>query len=447
MRFRGLLVAVVVLAALGGAVYWSNKVKKAQEGKPAADAPPQILTIPEAQFQRLELRKAGSEPVVLQKNASGRWEMLSPPNWAVDQDAVGGIVNTLASLASSRLVEEKTTDLSPFGLAAPLLNVTIGRRDGKTQRLLLGDDSPAGGGTFAKLDGDPRVFTIASYSKSGLEKTARDLRDKRLLTFDPEKLTRVELVAKGQTTEFGRNSQNEWQIIRPRPLRADGGQVEELVRRLTEARMDATVTDEDEKKAASSFSGAAPAGVARTTDASGTQQIEIRKDKEGSYYARSSAIEGVHRVASDVGVGLEKSLDDFRNKKVFDFGFSDPVKVEIRDGARQAAYQKLPDKWMSGSTQMDAATVNAVVDRLRNLTAAKFVDRGLTAPIFEAAVTSNGGKRVEKVFISKEGADFFARREGEPSVYQLDAQAVADLQKVASAVKAYQPPKPDTKKK
>ena len=190
----------------------------------------------------------------------------------------------------------------------------------------------------------------------------------------------MELVAKGQTIEFGRNSQNEWQIIRPRPLRADGGQVEELVRRLTEARMDATVTDEDEKKAASSFSGATPAGVARTTDAAGTQQIEIRKDKEGSYYARSSAIEGVHRVASDVGVGLDKSLDDFRNKKLFDFGFSDPAKVEIRDGARQAAYQKLPDKWMSGSTQMDAATINAVVEKLRDLTAAKFVDSRLDAP-------------------------------------------------------------------
>jgi len=96
---------------------------------------------------------------------------------------------------------------------------------------------------------------------------------------------------------------------------------------------------------------------------------------------------------------------------------------------------------------MDAATVNAVVDKLRDLTAAKFVDRGLSAPIFEATVTSNGGKRVEKVLISKEGADFFARRENEPSVYQLDAQAVADLQKAASTVKAYQLPKPDTKKK
>ena len=42
--------------------------------------------------------------------------------------------------------------------------------------------------------------------------------------------------------------------------------------------------------------------------------------------------------------------------------------------------------------------------------------------VFEATVTSNDGKRVEKVTIRKQGTDYFAQREGEPSIYQLDAQ-------------------------
>ena len=33
MRIRGLLVALAVLAVLGGGIYWSNKVKQAEEGK------------------------------------------------------------------------------------------------------------------------------------------------------------------------------------------------------------------------------------------------------------------------------------------------------------------------------------------------------------------------------------------------------------------------------
>ena len=42
--------------------------------------------------------------------------------------------------------------------------------------------------------------------KSSLDKRPDDLRDKRLLTFDSDKLTRVELQAKGQAIEFGKNT-------------------------------------------------------------------------------------------------------------------------------------------------------------------------------------------------------------------------------------------------
>ncbi len=446
MRFRGLLIALAVLAALGGGIYWSNKVKKAQEGKPSPDAPPAILTIPEDQFRRIEIRKAGGEPLVLQKADSGKWEMTSPPKWPADQDAVSGIVNTLSSLTSGRLVEEKTADLGQFGLAAPGFEIIVTRKDGKTQKLLIGDDSPAGGGSFAKLDGDPRIFTIASYSKTSLDKTPRDLRDKRLLTFDSEKLSRVDLTAKGQTIEFGKNAQNEWQIIKPQPFRADGGQVEDLIRKLTDAKMDSPATEEDDKKAASAFAGATLVGVARVTDAAGTQQLEVRRDKDKNYYARSSVVEGVHKVTSDLGESMDKGLADFRNKKLFDFGFSDPSMLEIRDGTRQATYLKQTDKWMSGSTQMDATTVNALMDKLRDLAAINFVDSGFTTPVFEAAVTWNGGKRVEKVLISRQGTRSFAKRENEPSIYELDPKALDELQKAASEIKAYQPPKPEKKK-
>jgi hypothetical protein len=447
MRFRGLLIAVATLALLAGAVYWSNRSEKAKAGKPAPDAPPQILSIAADQIQRMEIRGAASEPVVLQKNAGGTWEMATAPKWPVDQDAANAIVSTLSSLASERLVEEKAADLGQFGLASPAVEITAGLKDGKSRKLLIGDDSPAGGGSFVKLDGDSRVFTIAAYNKAALNKTPRDLRDKRLMVFDAEKLARVELTAKGQTVEFGKNSLNEWQIIKPQPLRADGSQVDDLVRALADARMEPSTSDEDDKKNAAAFAGATLVAIARVTDASGTKQLEIRRDKDKNCFARASAVEGVFKVASELGSGLDKGLADFRNKKLFDFGFSDPGKVEIRDGAKQAAYQKLPDKWMSGPTQVDATTVNNLIDKLRDLTATGFVERALPAPVFEATVTSENGKRVEKVLIAREGTNCFAKRENEPVIYELDGKAVEELQKAASDVKAYQLPKPEAKKK
>lgn len=446
MRIRGLLIAVAVLAALAGGVWWSQKAKKAEEGKPLPDAPPKILTIPEDQIRQIEIRKPGTEATIVRKNDQGKWEMTAPAPLPVDQDAMSSMVSTLSSLDSSRLVEEKTSDLAQFGLSSPSLEVTVARKDGKTSKLLLGDESPAGGGNFAMLAGDPRVFTIAGYNKTSLDKTARDLRDKRLLTFDSEKLTRVELAAKGAPLEFGKNAQNDWQIIKPKPLRADGGQVEELIRKLKDARMDTSGTAEDEKKWAREFDKAKKVAVASVTDAAGTQRIEVRKDKDNNYYARSSVVEGTHKLTSYIGDGLDKGLDDFRNKKLFDFGWSDPTKVEIRDGAKQFTFQKSGEKWMSGSKQMDSASVQSVIDKLRDLSSVKFPDKGFTTAFLEVKVTSNDGKRVEKVLVSKSGNSYFAVRENEPAVYELEARLVEELQRAVSEVKEAQPQK-DTKKK
>lgn len=439
MRLR-LLIAAVLLAVLAGAAYWSNKHEKAEEGKPAAEASPKVLSIPEDQIKQVELKKGDGTAVVLTRGGDGKWQITAPEPLRADQDTVSSLINTVSSLPSDRLVEEKTADYGPFGLDKANLEVTVTKKDGKTEKVLVGDETPTGSGFFARLAGDPRVFSIATSNKSSLDKTAKDLRDKRLLTFDSDKLSRVELIAKSQAVEFGKNGQNEWQIVKPKPLRADGWAVEELVRKLKDAKMDTSVSDEDAKSAASSFASGTRVAVAKVTDASATQEIEVRKSKE-NYFGKSSAVAGVHKVANDVGEGLNKGVDDFRNKKVFDFAFNDPNKLEVRDGAKSRVFQKSGEKWTSEGKQMDSTSVQALVDKLRDLSAAKFVDQGFTTPAIEVTVTSGDGKRVEKVLISKSGSGYVAKRDNEVALYELDTKAVEELQRAAADVKE-PPPAP-----
>ena len=379
MKPRGLLAAVIVLAALGGLLYWSNRKQKADAAKPATDtaATTKILSIPEDQIKEVSIKKTGTEPTALQIGADGKWQLTEPKPQRADQDTAKSLVSSLATLNADKVVEDKATDLSPYGLAAPTLDVTVTKKDGKAQDVLVGDDTPTGGGAYAKLAGDPHVYTIASYVKTSIDKTPNDLRDKRLLTFDQDKLTRVDVQpAKGDTIEFGKNNQNDWQILKPKPLRADGSQVEELIRKLKDAKMDATISDEDAKKAAAAYASGTKVATASVTDASGTETLEVRKDKDKNYYAKSSAVDGVYKVTADLGDGLDKKVDDFRNKKLFDFGWTDPNKIEIG----KATFEKSGDKWMSGAKQMDAPSVQNVVDKLRDLTAAKFVDVAAAQP-------------------------------------------------------------------
>lgn len=430
MKPKGLLIAVVLLAVLGGAVWYSNKKEASAGDKKGTDASTKILAIPDDQFQEIQIRKVSGETEKLVREG-GKWRLTEPKPLPADQDAVSSMVTSLGALNADRVVEEKADDLKQFGLADPTLRVQIKRKDGKTDEVLIGDDMPTGSGAYAMKAGDPKVYAIAAFTKSAVDKRAEDLRDKRLLTFDQDKLTRVDLAAKGQPVEFGKDAQNEWQLVKPRPLRADSSAVNGLVDKLRDAKMDLTST----KDAAKGFASSPRIAVATLTDASGTQTLEVRKDKDKNYYAKSSAVEGIYNVAADVGDALDKGLDDFRNKKVFDFGFSDPSKVELKG----ASYTKSGDKWTANGKTMDNGSVQNLIDKLRDLSAAKFGEKGGGEPVFDAAVTSNNGKRVEKVTIRKQGNQYFAQRENEPSIYELDAKAVGDLEKAAADVKEAAP--------
>jgi Domain of unknown function (DUF4340) len=439
MKLSRLVIALVILAGMAGALWYSNKKEDEKAKNPAPDTTTKILSLKEESVVGLEIKKRAGEDTVLSKNDSGVWSITAPAPLPADQAAVSGVVGAAGNLAADRMIDDNVTDLASYGLAPAADEVVFRMKDGKTKTLLIGDSNPTGNDVYAKLADDTHLYTMGSASKTSFDKESKDLRDKRLLTFDQEKATRVELNAKKEAIEFGRINQTDWQILKPKPLRADGFAVEELVRKLKEANMDTSVSPEDAKKAAAAFATATPVATVKITDPGGTQTIEVRKVKgkdSEDYYAKSSVVDGVYKVSKDLGTGVDKGLDDFRNKKVFDFGFSDPTKIDFKDGARSASYQKSGDKWMSNGKPMESTTVQALVDKLRDLAATKFVDGGFGVTQVEIAVVSNDGKRTERVYIAP-GTDgkFIAKREGEAAMYELDGNAVAELRGVAADVK------------
>jgi Domain of unknown function (DUF4340) len=444
MKFARLLIAAAVLAGLGGLLWWSNRTEAAKAGKPDPKAAPKILDLKETDVKQVEVQHRDGETTVVKRDASGKWSITAPQPLAADQSAVSAVTTAASSLSSDRLVDENATNLPSYGLDPPLLTVTLTMADGKTHILRIGEDTPTGGDAYAMLDGDKRLFTIASFGKTSLDKQSKDLREKHLLMFDQDKLSRVELEPAGKPPlEFGRAG-TDWQILKPKPMRADGFQVDELVRKLKDAAMDAAETDP--KAAAAAFASGQKTAIAKVTGAEGTQTLEVRKSKD-DYYAKSSMLDGAYKITKEVGDGLDKSLEDFRNKKVFDFGFNDPNRIEIKDGAQSKVIEKSGENWTSGGKTMDSISVQNLIDKLRDLAATKFADSGSTTPgastNLELTVVSNDGKRTEKVQIAAEGSNFLARRENDSSLYQLDGKAVNDLRDAANGVK--EPPPPETK--
>ncbi len=444
MKFARLLIAAAVLAGLGGVLYWSNRSEAAKARKPDPKAPPKILDLKDTDIKQIEIRHRDGETTVVKRNDAGKWSITAPQPLAADQSAVAGLTTAVSTLTSDRVVDENASNLASYGLDPARIGITLTMADGKTHVLRIGEDTPTEGDSYAMLDGDKRLFTIASTSKMALDKQSKDLREKHLLTFDQDKLSRVELEVAGKPPlEFGRAG-TDWQILKPKPMRADTFQVDDMVRKLKDASMD---TDADPKAAASAFASGQKTATAKVTGAEGTETLEVRKDKD-DYYAKSSMLDGAYKITKDVGDALNKSLEDFRNKKVFDFGFNDPNRIEVKDGTQTKVIEKSGQNWTSGGKTMDSISVQNLIDKLRDLAATKFADSGFTTPSLELTVVSNDGKKTEKVQIAAAGSDFLARRENDSSLYQLDSKAVNDIREAAAGV---QPPPPaetkDGKKK
>jgi len=434
VRGRGLLIATVLFCILAGLIYWSNKRKAAEEAKAPPSTTTAVLRVPQADVTGISIQKKDGTAVVLEKTGAD-WRMVEPKSYPVDSDAVSSFLSSVSTVDASSVVEDKPTDIAQFGLTHPSLTVTLTMKDGKKKNLLIGDEAPTGGDVYAKTESKPAVYVVASYTKTSLDKGVNDFRDKRLLTFNQDKLTSVELDSKGQDIVFGKNNQNDWQIVKPKPMRADGLQVEELIRKLKDAKMDLSVSADDHKKADSAFASGTPVATVKVADASGTQELTVKK-KDADYYAKSSVVPGAYKVTTELGEGLAKSLDDFRNKKLFDFAFTDPDRIEIQDGSKHYAFTRSGDNWSANGKQMDIISVQALIDKLRDLSATKFVDSGtMPATTMTITVVSGNNKRTERVNLGKSGTDYFAQREGEPTIYQVDAKAVQDIETAAGDVK------------
>src|SRR6185369_705904 len=152
-----------------------------------------------------------------------------------------------------------------------------------------------------------------------------------------------------------------------------------------------------------------------------------------------------YKVPNELGDAVNKDAEDFREKRVFDFAEQDPDKVEFHDGSKGYVLTRSGEDWLSDGKKMDPVTVQEFLRSIRTLTATKFASSGFSNPALSLVVTSDNGKRVEKVDVAKGGSGYLAKRADGPALFALDAKPVEDIQKAANDLKPAEVPAPAKK--
>jgi len=441
MKANPLFVAAIVLVVLGAAVYYTSENPPSVEDNDS----PLLLDVKHQDIQEIEIRRPTGDPMAFVRGKDDHWDFKGDVGYPADDAAVGLMATNLDGLRADRLVDPQTSDWRPYGLEDEgNLAVSMTPKGGETSTIIFGNETPTGSGVFARLVGDPRLFTVYSYVKTSFDKPLFDWRDKRLLQVESDSVSEVQLRAGLNRFVFQSASSGEWSILEPVAVRADDFAVGELVRAIQGAEMTEVLAADEAARLSRAFSR--PYVQARVDDGE-SHSLTVARSGDG-YFAKTSDMDGVFGVSPALVESLDRELNDLREKKLFDFGFDPVHSIEVQDGDRSVRITKSDSDWMLASENdraLDPEKVQTLIDALRNLAAVEFVSdaewaqraNGLANPAIKAIVASGAEseQRRETVILSSPSLpSVFAARVGEPSTYRVEQAASQELKRALGSL-------------
>lgn len=144
----------------------------------------------------------GKTPVVLAKK-DNQWRLSVPFDSAADFGAVDGLVGRLfQGQMKSFVADDGTKEFKKYGLDTPAATVTIGAGAGKYELALGGKDGA--GNVYARIGGQPAVFTLEASLLDDLTRPAGDLRQKDVFEFRTFTALSLSVTRGGQTWTMAR---------------------------------------------------------------------------------------------------------------------------------------------------------------------------------------------------------------------------------------------------
>jgi hypothetical protein len=441
--FRSLLVLAALLAGLVAYLYFVDAKKPVAETEEKA----KVFTGVEADtIEEIKIDTVTGEKATVQKSADG-WKLASPTPARADDTEMTSLTSSLASVTIERVVDEAPKNLGDYGLKEPVVQVSFKTKGAKDFRTLeLGTKTPAGSDMYAKVVGDKKVFLVQAYLDSTFNKKPFDLRDKKVLSFDREKVDRVE-IANGDSVVTLVKGAGDWRVTSPVEARGDFGAIEQLVSRVQSTQMKSIVNDAatDLKQ----YGLDKPSTVVTVGLGSARAGLAIGSKAEGGdVYARDVSKSSVVTVGADLLTDLQKNATEYRRKDVFEFRPYNLSRLEITRGADSVTFERLKgkgkdgaDAWQNVKTRKpaDSTKFESFLAKLSALRAQSFADAktktGLEQPVLVAKTTFDDGKKTEAVRFGREGAKAYAGRADEPGASALDAPEFEEVVKALDELK------------
>jgi hypothetical protein len=375
-RRIGPLLSLVLLVVLGGLVAYLEYRGDGKDAGADRDRP-----IP---FQRSDLRSIalrGEHGSIRLEKSGDAWRLTGPLSADADPDAVESLLSSLETARVERRLGEEA-DRAPYGLDAPRAAITVETSSGAASTLELGAPSPVGGGHYALLPGGREVAVVSASTGDFAGKDVLNLRDKRLLQFDPWKVKRLR-IERGRETVLLERPEPGWRLLQPIEAPADGPTVTDLLGAVENLRARNFVAETASAADLRRFGLSPPAArltilqegwdVEKTVVFGGKAPGDLR-------YARTEGKDPVVTVPEDAWPKIATRVFDLRRKEVLDLSQYRiaAITAAVDGGPALVISRKAEGAWaVSGAATGEApsSAVDEVLRYVADLKAGAFIDR------------------------------------------------------------------------
>lgn len=239
MRRTTLLALLAALALAGWIALFEREEGAGDEGHPA-------FGLDESGIQAIEIERPGEPTVRLARDGEGFLVAEGDgPESAADAGEADLFLQNAASLRFEREIENVAgEDLAGFGLdPSGLLLRVFPESDADPLIARFGDETPAAGNRYLQLG--ERVLVTSAFARDNFDRSAWDLRDKRVFRLDMAAARRLRVSTGGGTTAEVAREDGVWSILRPYRFAADPYEASQFASELLDAEMAAVAPQPD----------------------------------------------------------------------------------------------------------------------------------------------------------------------------------------------------------
>jgi hypothetical protein len=283
----------------------------------------------------------------------------------------------------------------------------------------------------------------------------------KLFSFKAEEATGVALDYQGRAIVLQKDAQTgKWKLAAPLQAPADDAAVGGLLTTLSSAAVKRTVEKLPKEADLKNFGLEPPAVKVSVTLKSGLTlpgiTVGTKTPLGDSTYAQRAKDPAVYLVDGSLGDALAREPDDFRDRAIFPFPSEPVARLEINMGGKSIAVARNDqEQWMLEAPSKGPASpdkVNGYIIQLAQLRARSFIDNqsdlkkyGLEKPAIHIVLGAKGGKQLAALDAGQSGNAYFARRDGDPTIFPIDEGSYKSLFREESDLKAEEK-KPEEKK-